>query len=102
MQCRITHAGPDFVRRLMAEAAQIAMRDCARDADVKLKGRRTCARGGRLAKREGGARRRGAQPHGDGGRAPQEANRRVCAALRVGKARVRGDALWGDGCAGAL
>ena len=50
-QCHITRAGSDFVRRLMIEAAQIAMRDPARDTDVKLKGLRICARGGRIAKK---------------------------------------------------
>lgn len=51
VQCHITHAGSDFVRRLMIEAAQIAMRDSARDTDVKLKGCRICARGGKIAKK---------------------------------------------------
>jgi transposase len=51
MQCHITRAGSGFVRRLMIEAAQIAMRDSARDTDVKLKGLRICARGGRIAKK---------------------------------------------------
>ena len=50
-QCHITRAGSGFVRRLMIEAAQIAMRESARDTDVKLKGRRICARGGRIAKK---------------------------------------------------
>ena len=50
-QCHITRAGSDFVRRLMIEAAQIAMRESARDTDVKLKGLRICARGGKIAKK---------------------------------------------------
>ena len=51
VQCHITRAGSDFVRRLLVEAAQIAMRDSARDTDVKLKGLRICARGGKIAKK---------------------------------------------------
>ena len=50
-QCHITRAGSDFVRRLMIEAAQIAMRESARDTDVKLRGLRICARGGKIAKK---------------------------------------------------
>ena len=50
-QCHITRAGSDFARRLMIEAAQIAMRESARDTDVKLKGLRICARGGKIAKK---------------------------------------------------
>ena len=51
VQCHITRAGSGFVRRLMIEAAQIAMRETARDTDVKLKGHRICARGGKIAKK---------------------------------------------------
>lgn len=45
-QCHITLAGCQFVRRLAIEAAQIAMRDSAKDTDIKLKGMRICTRGG--------------------------------------------------------
>ena len=51
VQCHITRAGSGFVRRLMIEAAQIAMRESARDTDIKLKGLRICARGGKIAKK---------------------------------------------------
>ena len=35
----------------MIEAAQVAMRESAMDTDVKLKGHRICARGGKIAKK---------------------------------------------------
>ncbi len=41
-----------LVRRLMVEAAQIALRSAAKDTDAKLRGERMCARGGRIAKRK--------------------------------------------------
>ena len=51
-QCHVTKAGSALVRRLMIEAAQIALRNSAKDTDAKLKGERMCARGGRIAKKK--------------------------------------------------
>lgn len=52
MQCHITMAGSEYVRNLMVESAQIALRDGAKDTDIKLKGLRICERGGRIARRK--------------------------------------------------
>ena len=52
MQCHITLSGSEFVRNLMVESAQIALRESARDTDIKLKGLRICQRGGKIAKKK--------------------------------------------------
>ena len=51
-QCRITKAGSPFMRRLLVESAQMILRDCSVDTDLKAKGLRICARGAKIAKRK--------------------------------------------------
>ena len=51
-QCRITCAGSPFMRRLLAEVAQLIMRDGSIDTDLKARGRRICMRGAKIARRK--------------------------------------------------
>ena len=51
-QCHITKAGSGLMRRLLVESAQMILRDCSADTDLKAKGLRICARGAKIAKRK--------------------------------------------------
>ena len=51
-QCHVTKAGSPLLRRLLVESAQLIMRDCSSDTDLKAKGLRICARGGKIARRK--------------------------------------------------
>ena len=45
-QCSITKAGCEFMRSMLTECAQVAMKDSAAPSDLKLKAWRICASGG--------------------------------------------------------
>ena len=49
----MTKAGNDLVRRVLVECANVVMKSGAKDTDLKLKGLRIGARGGRSARRGG-------------------------------------------------
>ena len=51
-QCHVTKAGSPLLMRLLVESAQLIMRDCSSDTDLKAKGLRICARGGKIARRK--------------------------------------------------
>ena len=51
-QCHITKAGSGLMRRLLVESAQMILRDCSADTDLKAKGLRICARGAKIARRK--------------------------------------------------
>lgn len=51
-QRRTTKAGSGFARRILVELAQVVMKPNSRDTDLKLRGMRICARGGRVARRK--------------------------------------------------
>lgn len=51
-QCHATKAGSAFMRGLLVEGAQPVLRRSSADTDLKAKGMRICARGGRAAKRK--------------------------------------------------
>ena len=51
-QCRITHAGSGALRWKLTECANLIMRDSAPDTDLKVKGMRICARGGKTARKK--------------------------------------------------
>ena len=40
------------MRRLLVESAQMILRDCSADTDLKAKGLRICARGAKIARRK--------------------------------------------------
>lgn len=50
--CHITLAGSPFLRRLLTECAQMIMHDGSPDTDLKVKGMRISARGGKVARRK--------------------------------------------------
>ena len=51
-QCHVTKAGSPLLMRLLVESSQLIMRDCSPDTDLKAKGLRICARGGKIARRK--------------------------------------------------
>ena len=51
-QLGMTKAGNDLVRKVLTECAHVVMKSSAKDTDLKLKGLKIAARGGRIAKKK--------------------------------------------------
>lgn len=51
-QLGMTKAGNDLVRKVLTECANVVMKEDSMDTDLKLKGLRIAARGGRIARRK--------------------------------------------------